>query len=70
MFSNIQQVREYIASNTVNQLTRYLEQSLWTLSIDTPRKKRFVQKVLADQILTDPIVHGIPVVNGTWPSAK
>ena len=67
MFSNLQQVREYIAANEVLQLTRYVGQAQWTLSIDTARKKRFLQKVLADAIIQDPIVFGIPVVNGTWP---
>jgi hypothetical protein len=68
MFSNLQQVREYVASNQVIQFTRYVGQTQWTLSIDTVRKRRFVQAALANQILADPIAHGIPVVNGTWPS--
>jgi len=68
MFSNLQQVREYVAANAVIRFTRYVGQTQWTLSIDTARKKRFVQKVLADAILLDPIAHGIPIVNGAWPN--
>jgi len=70
MFSNITQVKQYIAANHILQITRYVDQTHWTISLDTARKKRFIQKTLADQILVDPIINGIPIVSGKWPSYR
>jgi len=68
MFSNITQIKQYIASNQILRITRYTDQTHWIISLDTARKRRFIQKALADVLMADSVIHGIPVVNGKWPT--
>ena len=67
MFSNLTQIKEYMKHNTVTSITRYPTAKQWTLSLNTARKKRFIQAALATQLMADSVVQGIPVIIGSWP---
>jgi len=67
MFTDMHQIKSYIASNEILSLTRFPEENKWVLSIDTPKKRRFVQEPFASKLLADPIVSGIPIKFGRWP---